>query len=75
MLTRTSSASSSAATTGPMARHDDTLEALPQLCCSTQGACDIAEPSNLGRACKGNRINLARSHFGHNSDHARIVNF
>jgi hypothetical protein len=56
-------------------RDDDALEALPQLCFSTEGACDIAESPNLGRACEGDRINLTGSHFGNDSDHARIVNF
>ena len=32
-------------------------------------------PSNLGRAREGDRVDLARSHFGNNSDHARIVDF
>ena len=48
---------------------------LPQLRFSTEGAGDVAEPSNLGRAREGDRVDLARSHFGNNSDHARIVDF
>jgi hypothetical protein len=51
------------------------LEALPQLCFSTEGACDITEPSNLGRACEGDRVDLASRHFGDDVEHARIVNF
>ena len=48
---------------------------MPQFRFSTEGACDIAEPSNLGRTCKGDRVDLARSHFGNDGDHARIVDF
>jgi hypothetical protein len=56
-------------------RDHGAFKALPQLDFPTEGACDIAKPSNLGRACEGDRVDLASSHFGNDSDHARIVNF
>ena len=60
---------------GPDRRNDDAFEALPQFRFSTEGACDVAEPSNLGRACEGDRVDLAGSHFGNDSNHARVVDF
>jgi len=60
---------------GPDCRNDDAFEALPQLRFSTERARDIAEPSNLGRTCEGNRVDLASSHFGNDGDYARIVDF
>src|SRR5262245_31870271 len=60
---------------GTNRRNDDAFETLPQLRFSTEGACDVSEPSNLGRACEGDRVDLAGSHFGNDSHHARIVGF
>ena len=60
---------------GPDRRNDNAFEALPQLRFSTEGAGDIAKPSNLGRTCEGDRVDLARRHFGNDSNHARIVDF
>jgi hypothetical protein len=60
---------------GPNRRNDDAFETLPQLRFSTKGACDVSEPSNLGRACEGDRVDLAGSHFGNDSHYARIVGF
>jgi hypothetical protein len=59
----------------PDGRDHDALEALTQLRFSTEVMCDIAEPSNLRRACEGDSVDLAGSHFGNDGEHARIVNF
>jgi len=60
---------------GPDRRNDDAFEASPQFRFSTEGARDIAEPSNLGRTCEGDRVDLAGSHFGNDSDYPRVVGF
>ena len=60
---------------GTNRRNDDAFETLPQLRFSTEGARDIAEASNLGRTCEGDRVDLAGSHFGNDSNHARVVDF
>ena len=54
-------------------RNDNAFQPLPQFRFSTESECDIAEPSNLGRTCEGDRIHPASSHFGNDGDHARIV--
>ncbi len=59
----------------PNRRNDNAFQPLPQFRFSTEGACDIAEPSNLRRTCKGDRVDPAGSHFGNDGDHARIVDF
>src|SRR5262249_36809718 len=56
-------------------RNDDAFEALSELRFSTESAGDIAKPSNLGRTCEGDRVDLARSHFGNDSNHALIFDF
>ena len=55
---------------GPDRRNDDAFETLPRLRFSTKGSCDVTEPSNLWRACEGDRVDLAGSHFGNDSNHA-----
>jgi hypothetical protein len=60
---------------GTDSRNDDAFEALPQFCFSIKGARDMAEPPNLGRACEGDRIDLAASHFVNNGDYLRIIDF
>jgi len=75
MFTCTPSASSSAATIGADSRNGDAFEALKQFRLSAGRAGDVAEPSNLGRAREGDRVDLASSHLGDDSDHARIVRF
>jgi hypothetical protein len=56
-------------------RNGYTLEGLNQFRFSAGGAGDFAESANLGRACEGNRIDLACGHIVHYRDHARIVDF
>ena len=60
---------------GSNRRNDYAFETVPQLRFSTEGAGDVSEPSNLGRACKGDRVDLAGSHFSNHGHHARIVGF
>jgi hypothetical protein len=45
----------------------DAFEALKQFRFSARRAGDVAEPSNLGRAREGDRVDSAGSHFGDDS--------